>query len=174
MKEGAWKDILFVGGFASIFNIAGSILLLLFSTGTQLDCDRWKDTCHLQYEYTFQAPEEKTWRLSEMHSVYVSTSYPKGTPQETRNQKPTHRAVMRLKSGEMIPLMPYYTSDKASQEAFVDALTTYLSTDSLSAGENGRFQRIVDGDWMIWVAWMLNAVGLLIAVWGWWLSRSRN
>ena len=165
------KDFLFVAGFGSIFVFVGTVILFVFSTGSQMECDRWTDVCTLEYQYALSDGESFTWTLSETSKVFVSTSYPKGTPEETRNQKPTHRAVIGLNSGVLIPWSPEFSSDKEVHDQFVGAFSDYLSNQSLTAGENGKFMWSLDTGWVLWVSVLLYAVGICIAVWGWRLVR---
>jgi len=168
------KDFLFVVGFASIFIFVGTVILFVFSVGSQIECDRWTDTCTLEYQYALSDSESFTWALSETSKVFLSTSYPKGTPEEIQNQKPTHRAVISLNSGEVMPWSPTFSSDKEVHEHFVETFSDYVSNPSLTAGDNGKFVRKLNAGWVLWVSVLLYTVGICIAVWGWWLSRPKN
>ena len=150
MKEGRLKDVLVIGGFASIFHGLGLMILFVFSTGSQLECDRWTDDCTLQHTYAIGESDDFRWRLSETSKAYVSTSYPRGTPKETQGKQPLYRAVIALSSGQMIPWIPGYSSDKEGHESFVTDFSTYIRTDSLMEGDNGRFSRHLNSDFVFW------------------------
>ena len=168
------KDFLFVGGFASIFLFMGTVILLFFSIGSQIECDRWKNTCTLQYQYAFGDSELFNWPLSDTSKVYVSTSYPKGSSEEVQNHKLTHRAVIGLTDGRLIPWTPEYSTDKKVHEMFVNEFTSYISTNSLTAVDNGRFVRQLNRSWIQWGAFVLYLTGVFVAVWGWWLNRTKR
>ena len=162
------KDMLLIGGFASIFNIIGVVLILVMSSGSRLECDRWTDSCSLSYTYFFKAPETHQWNLSETDRTFVSTVYPTSRSNDTTDRVPTHHAVIVLKDHQQIPFTPQQSKDASSSKVFVEEFTTYLQTDSLLSSTNGKFSRVYSTSWILWVSAVLNAVGLLIFSYGFW------
>ena len=73
MDKDKRRDILFIGGFASILHFMGFLMVLIFSIRTTLECNRTQDICSLSSEYVLRDPDQQTWRFSEMKRAYVET-----------------------------------------------------------------------------------------------------
>lgn len=160
------KDMLFIGGFASIFNIIGVVLLLLMSSGSHLECDRWTDSCSLSYTYFVKAPEIHQWTLSETDRTFVSTVYPTSTSDDVKDRLPTHRAFIVLKDNHQFPFTLQQSKDASESQSFVEGFTMYLRADSLLSSDNGKFRYVHSSGWILWVSGVLNAVGFLIFGYG--------
>ena len=133
-----WKDVFIVGGFASIFHLIGCMFFMVFSSGSELKCDRWTDSCVLTHEYLLSEDVHYQWALSEIDYAYVDTEYPRGTSEETKGKSPSHRAVIWFKNQERIPFTPERSNDKEGAQNVVNAIQEFIKTDSLTSGDNGR------------------------------------
>lgn len=171
-----WKDVLIVAGFASIFNLMGCMFFVVFSSGSELECDRWTDSCVLTHEYLLAEDVAYQWALSEIDYVYLDTEYPRGTPEETKGKSPSHRAVIRLKNQERMPFTPERSNDKEGAQNVVDAIQAFVATDSLTAGDNGRLTQSVSMEgYLLFGGVVLNLTGIIILIWGLWpVSRKTD
>lgn len=126
MDKDKRRDILFIGGFASIFHFMGFLMVLIFSIRTTLECNRTQDICSLSSEYVLRDPDQQTWRFSEMKRAYVETNYPTGTPKEQRGKSTSYRAVMALQY-KKVPFNSNYSTNREKIQDFVDDLEGFIA-----------------------------------------------
>ena len=111
MDKDKRRDILFIGGFASIFHFLGFLTVLIFSIRTTLECNRTQDICSLSSEYVLRDPDQQTWAFSEMKRAYIETQYPTGTPEEQWGKSTYYRATMALQY-KKVPFQSKYSTNR--------------------------------------------------------------
>lgn len=174
MTKDKRKDILFIGGFASIFHFMGFLMVLIFSIRTTLECDRTQDICSLSSEYVLRDPDQQTWRFSEMKRAYVETQYPIGTPEEQRGKSTYYRAVMALQY-KKIPFYSRYSTNRERIQEFVDDLEVFIAgnTSNRKNTETFVYSEYTLG-YVLAIGGGLNLTGFVILYWFLWPILRRD